>query len=83
MKHEPIMPGEFFEDCACHPCLCTAVDEFNISGYSLVNGRSVFCSWSACGIRKLTLEQAIVWREHGPDGTRDLIPAIDRWWKAN
>lgn len=76
-----IKPGDFFEDCACHPCLCVAVDDAHISGYSLVDGHKVFCGMETCGIVKLSFEQAIQWREHGPSQGRDLFPPEQRWWK--
>ena len=54
-------PGDIYEDCADHPCLCIGidVDDDNIWGISLIDGsypRS--CSLDHCGVRKLTVEQA-------------------------
>jgi hypothetical protein len=54
--------GDIYEDCACHPVLCTAVDYENddISGISLVDGsypRS--CSLRHCGVRKLTVLNSV------------------------
>jgi len=57
------VPGEIYEDCAYHPCLCVSVDKEGdeIWGISLIDGshpRS--CSLSHCGVIKLTVDQA--WR---------------------
>ena len=58
---EHFAPGDLYEDCANHPCLCVGVDtaEDELWGISLIDGshpRS--CSLAQCGIRKLSLEEA-------------------------
>lgn len=75
--------GDFFEDCAYHPCLCIEVgdseDVAGVYGISLVNGSGPRgCNIRHCGLRKLTLHEAIEWRLHGP---RDVeLPLKERWW---
>jgi len=76
---EQFAPGDLYEDCAYHPCLCVGVDveDDNIWGVSLIDGsypRS--CSLDHCGVRKLDAEEA--WeikqrhiRRNGQDG----------WWE--
>lgn len=58
-----IQPGEIYQDCASHPCLCFGVeqeeDDIAIWGISLIDGsypRS--CSLNHCGVHKMTLEEA-------------------------
>ena len=78
-----ISPGELYEDCSFHPCLCLTADGYDISGVSLVDGsypRS--CDIGACGVRKLSLEEARTWKLSGP---QDLdagseVTADKRWW---
>ena len=76
-----IRPGEFYEDCSYHPCLCIRVLDDEVSGVSLADGsypRS--CSVSHCGIRKLTLDEALLWKFYGPPGVE--IEQEKRWWLA-
>lgn len=54
-------PGDIYEDCSSHPCLCIGVseEEDEIWGVSLIDGsypRS--CSLQHCSIEKLTVDQA-------------------------
>jgi hypothetical protein len=66
--------GDFYEDCAYHPCLCTYSNGDDIEGISLVDGsipRS--CSLKHCGIKKLTTEEAIRWRLKGPENVDHSI----------
>jgi len=56
-------PGDIYEDCAQHPCLCVGVVdndyEEGIWGISLIDGsypRS--CSLYHCGVRKITVDEA-------------------------
>ncbi|MCB1682079.1 MAG: hypothetical protein H6858_10065 [Rhodospirillales bacterium] len=58
-----IQPGDIYEDCAYHPCLCFGVDyeedDIAVWGISLIDGsypRS--CSLNHCGVEKMTMEQA-------------------------
>jgi hypothetical protein len=80
---EDISPGDIYEDCAYHPCVCLGVDGLEIWGISLVDGshpRS--CDIGACGIRKLTPEEAWVWKTRGPQEVPDEAPMSPerRWW---
>ncbi len=77
-----LRPGDLFEDCRYHPCLCTeggsADDPGGVYGISLVDGTPCGCSIAHCGLRRLTVGEVVHWRDHGP---RDVkIPPEDRWW---
>jgi len=63
-----IQPGDIFEDCRRHPCLCYDVsdDGMHIFGISLVDGSTWQCSISGCGVRKLTPAEAWRWKSEGP-----------------
>lgn len=63
-----IRPGDLFEDCRYHPCLCYDVsdDGESIFGISLVDGSTWQCSISGCGVRKLTPAEAWRWKSEGP-----------------
>jgi hypothetical protein len=79
-----IRVGDFFEDCAFHPCLCVAVgpegDPHGVEGISLVDGSGPrSCSARHCGLRLLTVEEAIHWKFHGP--ADEKLKPKDRWWK--
>jgi hypothetical protein len=76
-------PGDYYEDCAFHPCLCIRVDrdieDDGLLGVSLVDGsypRS--CSLRHCGVRKLTFAEALHWRFFGPKD--QSVPYEKRWW---
>jgi len=83
-----ISPGDIYEDCSYHPVLCVWIDEDGdeISGISLIDGSSPrSCSLGHCGVRKLTVQQAVHWKFHGPD---DLPPDVEfgpgkKWWNEN
>ena len=76
-----LLPGELYEDCRFHPCLCiegNSPDDLDgVYGVSLVDGTPSGCSISNCGIRKLTVEEAVHWKYHGP---RDFV-VDDHWWE--
>ena len=79
-----IHAGDFCEDCAFHPSLCISVgaekdDPAGIKGISLVNGHLRSCSARHCGVRLLTVEEAIRWKLHGP--IDEKLESKDRWWK--
>lgn len=81
--HSPadLSPGDYYEDCAFHPCVCMRVDseDDEIQGISLVDGsfpRS--CSGRHCGVRKLSFAEALHWRFFGP--ADQTIPSDKRWW---
>lgn len=75
-----IKVGDYFESCSFHPCLCVEVDETgrNIEGVSLVDGHMQSCSVVHCGIRKLSLEEAISWNLSGPKDIGDI--EVEKWW---
>lgn len=76
-----LLPGDLFEDCRYHPCLCTeggsADDPDGVCGISLVDGSPCGCSIAQCGLRKLTVGEVVRWKYHGPDDVE--IPAGHRW----
>jgi hypothetical protein len=76
VKHaEELRPGDFYEDCAYHPCLCTGSRDGMVEGISLVDGSFPRqCGVPQCGVRKLTAEEAITWRFYGPP---DVPPEIE------
>ena len=80
---DDLKPGDFYEDCAYHPCLCIGTDRGMVEGISLVDGSFPRqCGVPQCGVRKLTFEEAVVWRMRGPP---DIPPEIEmtdaqRYW---
>jgi hypothetical protein len=79
-----IKPGDLFEDCAFHPCICIATgardDEDGVEGISLVDGSGPRgCSATHCGLRRLTLEEAVHWKFHGPRD--ETLSPEKRWWE--
>ena len=78
-KEEDISPGEYYEDCSYHPCLCIRVENSEVDGISLVDGsypRS--CDIGACGIRKLTYKEALRWKFRGPSDVK--LEDKYKWW---
>ena len=74
-----IRPGDFYEDCAYHPCLCIRVLDDEVSGVSLVDGSAPrCCSIRNCGLRRLTYDEAIDWRFYGPPDV--VLEPGSRWW---
>lgn len=72
---DELKPGDFYEDCAYHPCLCTRTLDDAVEGISLVNGSLPRqCGVPHCGVRKLTFEEAVEWRFHGPP---DVPPEVE------
>jgi hypothetical protein len=72
---DDLKPGDFYEDCAYHPCLCIGTDMGMVEGISLVDGSFPRqCGIPQCGVRKLTFEEAVIWRMHGPP---DVPPEIE------
>lgn len=79
-----LRPGDYYEDCAFHPCICTRVnvDDDEISGVSLVDGSHPrACSTRHCGVRKLTFAEALHWKFFGP--ADQAVPAQNQWWDDN
>lgn len=72
--------GDYFESCSFHPCICIAVDVTgrHIEGISLVDGGIQRCNVVHCGIRRLSLEEAISWKLSGPKDTDGM--EVERWW---
>ena len=65
-----IKPGDFYQDCAYHPVLCTASDykTDDIEGISLIDGSSPrLCSFIKCRPKKITFQQAIKIKFKGPN----------------
>jgi hypothetical protein len=56
-----IQRGDFYEDCASQPVLCTKVNyaEDCIVGISLLTGVIDSCSIENCGVRKLSRDEAL------------------------
>jgi hypothetical protein len=80
---DELKPGDYYEDCAYHPCLCVAAGKGEVEGISLADGSFPRnCGVPQCGVRKLTLREAIQWRCFGPP---DVPPEIemkdtDKYW---
>jgi hypothetical protein len=81
--HE-LQPGDYYEDCAYHPCLCVASGNGLVDGISLVDGSFPRnCGIPQCDVRKLTAEEAITWRLYGPQDVPDEFETTfdrERWW---
>jgi hypothetical protein len=77
-------PGDYYEDCSFHPCLCVEVDgKGGISGISLIDGSSPrSCGIVRCGVRKLTLDEVMLWKQKGPQNAdHPWVPLPDKqWW---
>ena len=85
MKAKRFKPGDIYEACNCHPVLCTEVSyKLNcISGISLIDGHyGNGCSLTHCGVRKLTLKQALKIKTEGPEEIwAKNFPPKQKWWK--
>jgi hypothetical protein len=80
-RSSDLRPGDFYEDCAYHPCVCVAVDpeDDEIRGISLVDGSFPrACSGQHCGVRQLTFEEAVRWKLQGPADVD--VESTKRWW---
>ena len=72
---DELEPGDFYEDCAYHPCLCISTGEGVVRGVSLVDGSFPRqCGVPHCAVRKLTFEEAVTWKFYGPP---DVPPDIE------
>ena len=83
---ESILPGDFYEDCAYHPCVCVAssIEDDDLCGISLIDGTQPrSCSLKHCGVRRLTIEQVWEWKTKGPPDVRDdpAFPLEKKWWR--
>ncbi len=79
-KNGDIVPGDLFEDCRYHPCLCYDIDEetSSVYGISLIDGSTWQCCVSACGVRKLTPAEAWKWKSEGPADVE--FEEGEGWW---
>jgi hypothetical protein len=93
---EEIKIGDFYEDCGFQPCLCVEKGDTSVSnpnsrcvdslrGISLVTGKIRMCSAIHCGIRLLTLEEAIEWKLKGPSDWQKIseqynTKKFQKWW---
>ena len=71
--------GDYYEDCAYHPCVCIHVEDGEVCGVSLIDGsypRS--CSVPGCGVRRLSLREALHWKFYGPIDAD--VPEDQQWW---
>jgi hypothetical protein len=78
-----IAPGEIYEDCAFHPCLCMGSGNGEVWGISLIDGSQPrSCDLRVCGVRILTPEEAWDIKCHGPADAdvRADYPQDRRWW---
>lgn len=74
-----IQAGDYYEDCAFHPCLCIRVDGDELLGVSLVDGTYPRgCSIGHCGVRRLSLQEALHWKFFGPSDQD--VPSDRQWW---
>lgn len=82
VKLGDLRPGDIYEDCMYHPCLCTRVideGDMAIEGISLVDGSYPRgCGVPGCEVRKLTLEEAMQWKFQGPADAE--LDEDHRWW---
>jgi hypothetical protein len=79
-----ISPGEIYEDCAYHPCLCLGTGDGQVWGISLIDGSQPrSCDLRMCGVRILTLEEAWEIKCHGPADAeaKAVYPSERRWWR--
>jgi hypothetical protein len=83
-----LAPGDYYEDCFYHPCLCTDVDvsdggrDAEISGVSLVDGTFPHsCCFRGCSPRRLTFEEAMRWKFFGPADVD--LPTDKQWWDSS
>jgi hypothetical protein len=72
--------GDYFESCSFHPCLVSSIDStgVQVEGISLVNGNVHYCNVRHCGLRALSVEEAIRWKLTGPEDVE--LPLEERWW---
>jgi hypothetical protein len=81
-KPGELLPGDLYEDCRYHPCVCIEAnlieDLDGVYGISLINGSPSGCSIAHCALRKLTIDEAVSWKRQGP--TDEHLSAEDRWW---
>lgn len=65
MKLQTLKKGDFYIDCAYHPCLVTVCSGDTLEGVSLIDGSSPrSCSISHCGPERITMKNALKKREN-------------------
>jgi len=62
--YQNINIGEYYEDCAYRPMLCTENDGDTIIGISLIDGSIHSCSVQHCAPIKMTFNQALERKEN-------------------
>jgi hypothetical protein len=78
---DELRPGDFFEDCAYHLCLCIGSRDGEVEGISLMDGSFPRqCGVPHCGVRKLTPEEAIIASVDALKGFR--FHFVDLWRRA-
>jgi hypothetical protein len=57
-----IKAGMIYEDCSYHPVLCThaSIEDDELEGISLLDGRIRACSMFHCGAELLTIQHVLV-----------------------
>jgi len=83
---EELHAGDFYEDCAYHPCLCVRTGIGMVEGISLVDGSFPRqCGVPQCGVRKLSFEEAVSWKFFGPPDVPPEIEMTDerKYWLRN
>jgi len=81
-----LLPGEIYEDCRFHPCVCITVDDNILTGISLIDGSYPHnCKIGRCKIRKLSLQEAMEWKKGGPQQLEEFGLSqknfVGGWWK--
>lgn len=74
--------GDFYEDCAYHPVVCTKIDldYHSLTGVSAVDGSTRSCSIINCGVRKLTIQEAQHIRQLWiTGGQRAVMIEVEGW----
>ena len=89
-KQDKIKVGEFYEDCAYHPVLCTKINGDNVEGISLVDGSFPrCCSIRNCGPKSISFKTAVRLKKYGPSKSKkEHIDELekegewkfDKWW---
>ena len=75
-------PGDFYEDCFSHPCLCTSCNGDDVDGISLVDGSTPRgCSIRHCGVVKISAKDAIDMKFNGPKDKAFAETLPYRWWE--
>jgi hypothetical protein len=79
-----IEPGQIYEDCAYHPCLCLGTVDGSVWGISLIDGTQPrSCDLRMCGVRILTPVEAWEIKLNGPSDleAKSSYPVERRWWR--